>query len=575
MDLANSVLSRSFTSTATNTIAAVNPGPSWSNLRKASPTTGTFHDSNDKTLRLPNELRAALLQLSLPEIDTLATHPVPGVCRSYVARLYALRQVSASWRDIIDGTPTLWAIVSSTTPIQIVAACLSRSETCPLLIHYGGYEARKMMTMKERESFLQFFDLTNPHRHRWAVAWLEIVPDFAVNFFNAATPLLHTVKLTSIGSRATLQPNPTTPSDTAFGNEIKLLHNVELRGGPANWGLGHFRGLRSWSMMELLGDGLTTQHILGVLQENPLLEVLKMDELNIRIHPDDTTLLTPISLPRLTSIILRGLKGDAVDHILRRIRTPIDMIHRFSIAVWSWGRLDPIKLLTDVLASWSPAFQRAHRSSGGSKFCLSALGTFYWIANGIQTEFSLYFFGLKAVTGVQWMADILSQTDQPGPGTSVECWSTVLESAETMNILGSTEKITRLDAHMRHNEESMQILLQALSDPTRPAFPWLETLNLDGLRWGMGSIVNMIQARFTDNRTGVARLPKLRIEVVSLNPEWWFGNQPIKRQIIDLNTVKTISALNGVERLHFGTLSGQDGMLGVVWSDELGEPTWG
>ncbi|KAG8949502.1 hypothetical protein FRC00_008106, partial [Tulasnella sp. 408] len=72
-------------------------------------------------------------------------------------------------------------------------------------------------------------------------------------------------------------------------------------------------------MKGLVGVGLTTRHILGVLRESPFLEVLEMDRLRVQILPDDTV-LAPISLPQLTRIILRWCKGDIVNHILRHIQ---------------------------------------------------------------------------------------------------------------------------------------------------------------------------------------------------------------------------------------------------------------
>ncbi|KAG8977065.1 hypothetical protein FRC05_002586 [Tulasnella sp. 425] len=397
------------------------------------------------------------------------------------------------------------------------------------------------------------------------MAWLYTPPDLAVGLFNTVMPLLHTVKLVSAGRTPSL-------TDTPFGAEVKVLQNVAVYGGPATWGLGHFRGLRTWRLKGLRGDGFTTQHILGILRENPLLEILEINRLRVQVLPENT-LLTPIPLLRLTSLTMRSCHGDLVDHILRRIQIPMDRVKRLYIAVRAWRSLNPIRLLTDVLASWSPVFQRAHQTCRGSKFHLPDLGNFYWRAKGNGTTVYMHFSGIKPVTGVQWMVGILSQVDGSRAGASIECESTALKTVEDLKLLGSTDMITTFDVSVGRTGVSFkQALLQALSDPATPAFPCLETLKIQGFSWDMESVVKMLRARFTDHGTGVTQLPRLTIEISYPN---WSSDSPVQRQIIDFDTVKAISALKGVERLHLGCAIGKDGMLGVVWSDELGVPTWG
>ncbi|KIO19246.1 hypothetical protein M407DRAFT_31098 [Tulasnella calospora MUT 4182] len=517
-----------------------------------SPATRNSYDSVDKISQLPNELLVTFLKLALPEVDIMVRFLASGVCWSYVARLYALRQVSTSWRDLVDGTPNLWSIVSSATPIDITAVCLSRSKTCPLLIHYGSDEAPE--ASKEQESFLQFSQLTIPHRHRWAIVWLNAAPDLVSDQLRGAMPLLHTVILHSRGWKATPGLNPGASPETSLGIDITSLHHVELYG-------------------ELGGDGLTTEHILGVLRENPLLEVLEMDRLKVQILPD--TMLTPISLLRLRTIIFRWCKGDFVNHILRQIQTSVDLIDEFLIAIHHWGTVAPIGFLTDALASWSPVLKKAHRTCNGSTFSADDLRTFFWKARGAEKAFHCFLFGLGAVTGAQWMMDVFGQMDEPGPGIGIEFRSRILRNAEAIRTFGSMDRITTFEAQADWNEESLQTLFQTLGNPITPGFPCLKTLKLKDWRWGMETIVEMLQARFPENGTGPTKLPKLTIELSSATPWWLLGDPPTQRQIIDFRTVIRMSSLNGVEQVRFGSAGGNVGMLGVVWSDELLGPTWG
>lgn len=178
------------------------------------------------------------------------------------------------------------------------------------------------------------------------------------------------------------------------------------------------------------------------------------------------------------------------------------------------------------------------------------------------------------------MMDILGQEDETGgPGVEIRCQSHILQDSEIIEALGSIKNIAILEARADWNEKSLQILFQALGNRTTPGFPWLTNLKLRDWGWGMESIAQMLRVRFSGDGTGSVPLPNLTIELLSDTPWWWSqtGNSRFQRQIIDFHAVRWISALNGVERVHFGSGSrgAQAGMLGVVWSDEHLCPTWG
>lgn len=327
-------------------------------------------------------------------------------------------------------------------------------------------------------------------------------------------------------------------------------------------------------MNDLAGDGLTTQHILGVLRESPFLEVLEMKNLKVQILPDDTV-LAAISLLRLTRITFRWCKGDFVNHILQQIQASVELIEEFLIAVRQWGSLQPIELLTDGLASWSPLLRRAHRTCSGSRFSISTSRTFSWRAEGSEKRFRLSFAESDTASGMRWMGDVISQGGEPESGIEIECRHNILQNAELVDTLGSIKNTTRLEAEAYWTVEAMEILFRALSNPITPSFPWLKSLRLNDWRWSTESIVEMLQARFSHNGTDLTQLPRLIIELFYTIAWWWVGDPPTRRRIIDLHAVKRISGLNGVGGVRFGSAGGEVGMLGVVWSDELLGPTWG
>ncbi|KIO27489.1 hypothetical protein M407DRAFT_23302 [Tulasnella calospora MUT 4182] len=115
---------------------------------------------------LPPELFALVLQFSLPWIEPMEWIWKRDECIPYIRELYELRRVSTTWRDAIDGTSSLWMLVSSSWPRDVIDAALSRSAAAPLIVHHIP------PPWDFTSASSDFIGLLSPHRSRWVAAIL-------------------------------------------------------------------------------------------------------------------------------------------------------------------------------------------------------------------------------------------------------------------------------------------------------------------------------------------------------------------------------------------------------------------
>ncbi|KAG8920116.1 hypothetical protein FRC01_000913 [Tulasnella sp. 417] len=78
-----------------------------------------------------------------------------------MAEIYRLRLVSRSWKELIEGTPTLWTYVSVAHPPVVVRDCLRWSKNHPLRVKIP------YTWPCSKEALLEFLQLLQPQSHRW------------------------------------------------------------------------------------------------------------------------------------------------------------------------------------------------------------------------------------------------------------------------------------------------------------------------------------------------------------------------------------------------------------------------
>ncbi|KAG8917364.1 hypothetical protein FRC01_002503, partial [Tulasnella sp. 417] len=76
----------------------------------------------------------------------------------YYSSLFSIRSVCKYWKEVIDGTPTLWTVITSTLNRNLVAMALRNSGTQPLSVKYSSGSG---------ENFKKFISLVATSAPRW------------------------------------------------------------------------------------------------------------------------------------------------------------------------------------------------------------------------------------------------------------------------------------------------------------------------------------------------------------------------------------------------------------------------
>ncbi|KIO30665.1 glycoside hydrolase family 5 protein [Tulasnella calospora MUT 4182] len=129
--------------------------PSRTQLTALDPRTvpSTVHSRSSPNHHLPVELLAYILNIRFPDTG--------GRIKKDMEELYRLRLLSKSWKELIEGTPTLWTHISAHYPAAVVRDCLKWSKTHLLrikILYMWGYPA---------EPLIELLQLLQPHSHRW------------------------------------------------------------------------------------------------------------------------------------------------------------------------------------------------------------------------------------------------------------------------------------------------------------------------------------------------------------------------------------------------------------------------
>ncbi|KAG9041319.1 hypothetical protein FS837_012418 [Tulasnella sp. UAMH 9824] len=233
--------------------------------------------------------------------------------------LFSLRLVSKTWRDIVDGTPSFWVVLTSTVPVNVNLTTLTRSGGAPLIVHFGPSPIPAWNHLYDTSVQPdEFTDLVVPLRDRWKVVCVDgdAVPTVG-KYLTSPAPMLETVRLhtTPVSGvpRVALQ---------LLGGETLNIQQLYLH-GPAiliHWDFCTLRGLKHLRLAYIDGHGLTTDVILDILAVSPELEHLSIKSMSFPVSTAPP--LHPISLRHLRTIEFMFLPGNGMFSLLRHIEAP-------------------------------------------------------------------------------------------------------------------------------------------------------------------------------------------------------------------------------------------------------------
>lgn len=129
----------------------------------------------------PPELLDLALRFSPPTVELMEWMWRYDKCRPCITGLYNLRCISTLRRNVIDGTPSPWTLVSTSWPREVIDTALSRSAACPLVIHHlpreasGGTDfisiSRRVILIGRAGSLMSSPCQCKLHRHSHLLSW--------------------------------------------------------------------------------------------------------------------------------------------------------------------------------------------------------------------------------------------------------------------------------------------------------------------------------------------------------------------------------------------------------------------
>lgn len=551
--------------------------------------------------RLPSELLVGVLLLVLPNIYAVVDK---RQCQEYMAHLYTLRSVSKKWRGVVDGTPILWRLISSSLPLQVNVTSVSRSLNTPLVVIYDATSqitrpVPNMDSSREPQSFpssiQSFTELADVVRDRWSSLTFKLDPSFISQLLAKPAPQLQILTFVFPGSMPAQ-----IPQINLLGGCTEKLRHVRIERIefplsrfnriPMFWPNGAFHGLKSLHFSHIHGPSFTTRYILEVLGGSPELETLVLNA-NVFQHDPNDSNLPQVILPRLQTLQYGPHHSDAVDQTLRHITFLPDSMKSLTITNHTFTSLHIGNIyeefLTTVLSLLAPVLRRLHERCGGSSFHLFLPiffghgAQFRWDGELEDLKLKLFIPMISPSTALKWVDRVLSLAD-PGitlllPGKQL-CGDTLI----AMQSMQSLDKIIVHDCSPEYTPNVLQ-LLDALGavEPANPGstsptnFPSLRTLEITDCGTNLDPIIGMLRSRFSgmSDQDAASRVPDLSLNLTFVDRGQDQDYDP--NNIPSFELVQGMRTMPGVKEVRLGSVSNIFGRLAAVWDEGLMTPVWG
>ncbi|KAG8893912.1 hypothetical protein FRC00_009820 [Tulasnella sp. 408] len=510
--------------------------------------------------KLPLELISYIIALSLPRT---------GLSKARMEALYSARMVSRMWRDTIDSTPSLWNVVSSDLPLHVNTTAIQQSGCSPLDVYV--IEGAVFSYSRQRSGLAELLELATREIGRWSTVTLWFTR-FDVHSLHLTSPAPLLQDLTVISQSWGSASTPV----TLFGGIAPKLEALEVDGLPVDWTSSFIHGLKKLGIFNLEREQMSTQQVLDVLVNAPLLEHLCITDSTLEHHLQSLHIRpTIIQVPGLKTIKLHGINTEATMAILSSIRAPncIDL-----------EILDP----GDNAAS-TPSFPEPALSHFGDfqRHTLSANNTstidFFdfkieWVCrctslSCLEFELEIPYDALAA--GVEWVMNVVgSGTEELVHKMEVRLDHDSLSDGDlaTYYTFSRCQSVTKLTlACDRVPARPILDLLgtwraSGAGKGRLPAFPGLEILVLASEELtALDDLEVSISRRFGDLDDDISQeIPNLSIVLdTSYYRDYGVRSKP------DLAQVQRLRRAKGVESLTRKSAGHQPGMLAVVYKEDM------
>ncbi|KIO23454.1 hypothetical protein M407DRAFT_27061 [Tulasnella calospora MUT 4182] len=184
---------------------------------------------------------------------------------THLARLVRLCQVCKHWKDVIDGTPSLWATIDFLDPVATTSTAISRSAGHPLNIMAVPYGTIKFAS-RLPAGLEEFINTAMTLSTRWCSIQIAVASlEKALAIMNAPAPLLQTLELKSVTQMRLGFPN----GRTVFQGTNPKLRRLGLHCVAIPWDSYLLRGLQRLSISGLNVFAPSCEEILEILGACP------------------------------------------------------------------------------------------------------------------------------------------------------------------------------------------------------------------------------------------------------------------------------------------------------------------
>ncbi|KAG8911237.1 hypothetical protein FRC01_005823 [Tulasnella sp. 417] len=490
---------------------------------------------------LPTELVIKVLHLALPPIDLEERASLIGISKDYLKALFQLQLVSSRWKEVLDGTPSFWALVSMEFPDRQNTANLDKSSNYPLTV-YGIPSL--LDGMDKVESCLSFLKLIRTTRPRWRVLWLYLMLQEALShFLTEPAPILETIHLVSLPVIADNRE-----VFTLFGHHVSTLRSVHLMNIAFYPSPSAFHNIISFHLLYTRGNEVPVEWVMEVLRGSPQMESLRLVEMDLQV-PTFSTPVEVINLAHLKSLRITGISRSAIDYIFRRIDVPNCI--QFELGYYGQD-YDGSLILDRVLSSFEPMIQNlVHKMPNSSLHMKSNnvfWGEFPWLEPGsrIKPYVSVNIGAASFLAIIRWVERVVDPTSSDrslGPNALAGelCITNTTPLADT-EIVSRLKRLKSITAISTESSADVGQLLQLLGEAgPEPSFPSLRQLYLHAHRWQAPQLLEMVRAR-------LSRLPQPvpHLSIVIEEETYPALADPGNTVVFDPDTLHEIRALNGL-----------------------------
>lgn len=220
---------------------------------------------------------------------------------NYYRSLFSIRGVCKHWKEVIDTTPRLWAVITSYLNQNILAMALRNSSIQPLYVRYTNYPDSHRAKLK---IFLA------PSAERWDRL------DYSWTYGSS----VHEVLSLPLRSLRYLKLNGIYGAFYNFPLDAPLLDSLVIHSFSLDWTT--LSGLRLLRIVQTPGP--STTEILIILKASPQLEHLMLQEPRLLDYaPGNPDFLpNPVLLPRLKDLSLICFPIHPLSYILDQVEAP-------------------------------------------------------------------------------------------------------------------------------------------------------------------------------------------------------------------------------------------------------------